>query len=144
MATEVLEHDHKPGDTIMTGSEAATALSVDGMSCNNCVRHVREAIETVPGVSHASVNLEGKRAIVHWKQGAPQAAESIIKAVGQAGYEARMIDPSVASAEEDHGHQSLAGWQLNLWIGVLVTIPLMLGEWVFTYAVLITVTTDAS
>jgi Cu+-exporting ATPase len=34
-----------------------------------------------------------------------------------------------ASARDQGGHK-LAGWQLNLWVGVLGTVPLMVGEWV--------------
>ena len=33
-------------------------LSIDGMSCENCVRHVREALEGMDGVVRVSVNLE--------------------------------------------------------------------------------------
>lgn len=33
-------------------------LSIDGMSCENCVRHVREALEGLEGVVRVSVSLE--------------------------------------------------------------------------------------
>ena len=33
-------------------------LIVEGMICQNCVRHVREALETIPGASEVQVNLE--------------------------------------------------------------------------------------
>lgn len=33
-------------------------LIVEGMTCQNCVRHVREALETIPGASEVQVNLE--------------------------------------------------------------------------------------
>jgi len=39
-----------------------------------------------------------------------------------------------AAAEVDcyeHGEDRQFGWERNLWIGVLCTIPLMVGEWVF-------------
>src|SRR3954453_2727653 len=104
------------------------------MSCNNCARHVREAIETVSGVRNASINLEAKRAVIHWSPGARPKTDSIIKAVEQAGYQARLVDPTVASPEEDHCKHQLAAWQLNLWVGVGVTLPLMLGEWLFGLA----------
>ncbi|HXJ73406.1 MAG TPA: cation transporter, partial [Candidatus Dormibacteraeota bacterium] len=32
-----------------------TELSINGMTCGNCVRHVTEAIQGVPGVSGAQV-----------------------------------------------------------------------------------------
>jgi Cu+-exporting ATPase len=52
---------------------------------------------------------------------------AVIHAVEEAGYGA-----SVAEApEHEHSESKLSGWQLNLWVGLLGTAPLMLGEWVF-------------
>lgn len=45
-----------------------------------------------------------------------------------AGYGAKIIE---AKAAHDHSQRKLSGWQLNLWIGVLGTAPLMIGEWLF-------------
>ena len=45
MATEVLNHEQGIGEEAAAESSSTTALAVDGMSCNNCARHVREAIE---------------------------------------------------------------------------------------------------
>lgn len=33
-------------------------LIVEGMTCQNCVRHVREALESLPGATDVQVNLE--------------------------------------------------------------------------------------
>ena len=33
-------------------------LSIDGMSCENCVRHVCEALESLEGVVRVAVSLE--------------------------------------------------------------------------------------
>jgi copper chaperone CopZ len=33
----------------------ATELLVSGMTCNNCARHVTEAIQSVPGVRSAAI-----------------------------------------------------------------------------------------
>ena len=43
-----------------------TELSVSGMTCSNCARHVTEAIQAVPGVRSATVSLESRRAQVRW------------------------------------------------------------------------------
>ena len=45
---------------------ARTELSVSGMTCGNCARHVVEAIQTIPGVYSATVDLANKRASVRW------------------------------------------------------------------------------
>jgi len=36
------------------------------LTCQNCARHVTEAIQSTPGVRSASVSLEKKSASVHW------------------------------------------------------------------------------
>jgi Cu+-exporting ATPase len=109
---------------LATPEQSITELSVDGMTCGNCARHVTEALQTVPGVRNAVVNLEGKSASVKWARGAHQNDEALVHAVEKAGFEAKVDQ----ACHHDH---KLAGWQLNLWIGVLGTVPLMIGEWAF-------------
>ena len=106
-------------------ASAVTHLAVAGMTCGNCARHVSEAIQSVPGVRSAMVNLEANEAAVRWAPGAAHDVSAVLHSVSEAGYEARVIE---AHAQEP-GHRTLAGWQLNLWLGILGTIPLMAGEW---------------
>lgn len=104
-----------------------TDLAVTGMTCGNCARHVTLAIQGVRGVRSATVNLEANRATVRWEADTEPAIEAVIKAVRAEGFDAR-----VAGADRaDRAALTLAGWRLNLWLGVPVTIFLMLGEWVF-------------
>jgi copper chaperone CopZ len=62
-------------------------LSVEGMSCQNCVRHVREALTGIRGVQSADVSLEEKRAVVTHDGTVP--APALIAAVEEEGYEAK-------------------------------------------------------
>jgi len=39
-------------------------LGVGGMTCDDCVVHVTEALEAVPGVEHATVDLASRSAVV--------------------------------------------------------------------------------
>jgi copper chaperone CopZ len=39
-------------------------LGVGGMTCDDCVVHVTEALESVPGVEKAEVDLAGRSAVV--------------------------------------------------------------------------------
>ncbi|KGM97211.1 heavy metal transport/detoxification protein [Clostridium novyi A str. 4552] len=39
-------------------------LNIEGMSCNHCVMHVKNALMEIDGVNNVDVNLEGKFAIV--------------------------------------------------------------------------------
>jgi Cu+-exporting ATPase len=104
-----------------------TELSIEGMTCGNCARHVTEAIQSVKGVRNAVVSLEANHASVRWNSGAGENLPAVLQALREAGYPAK---PAVE--EHDHeGRDAAAGWQLNLWIGVLGTIPIMVGEWGF-------------
>ena len=112
-------------------AKGVTELAVTGMSCGNCARHVMEAIQSVPGVQSANVNLETHQAAVRWQAGTEPDVEAVIKAVEQGGYGAKVV----ATQTCDHGEHKLAGWQVNLWLGVPVTLALMLGEWAFGLAI---------
>lgn len=59
-------------------------IRIDGMTCQNCVKHVMKAIETVVGVGNVTVNLEKGEAVIN----APGAViEDIKAAVAEEGYE---------------------------------------------------------
>jgi P-type Cu+ transporter len=105
-------------------------LAVRGMNCSNCARHVTEAIQSVPGVRHAVVTLESGRASVRWSSEARPDLAAVVQAVQKAGFEAQPIAQAPVPAGEEAHHRQ-AGWELNLWIGVAATLPLLLGEWVF-------------
>lgn len=59
-------------------------LSVEGMSCNHCVAHVKDALSEVAGVESAEVDLEKKSAVV---TGASLDDAALKAAVAEAGYE---------------------------------------------------------
>jgi Cu+-exporting ATPase len=107
---------------------ATTELLVDGMTCQNCARHVTEVIQSAPGVRSASVSLENKRASVRWDSKAPKNISAVIAAVQKAGYEAKELQTGAGE------HSKHAGWQVNLWLGLAVTAALMIGEWGFDLA----------
>ncbi|AYF54678.1 heavy-metal-associated domain-containing protein [Clostridium botulinum C] len=39
-------------------------LNIEGMSCNHCVNHVKNALMEIKGINDVNVSLEGKFAIV--------------------------------------------------------------------------------
>jgi copper chaperone len=61
-------------------------FSVTGMTCDNCVHHVTDAIKGVPGVTDVNVSLGEKSATV---QGEIDVAK-IVAAVEEEGYEAAL------------------------------------------------------
>ena len=71
-------------DNRMTTKE----ISIEGMMCQHCVSHVKKALEDVDGVAEASVDLDGKTAIVTLASDVDD--QSLINAIVEAGYEATM------------------------------------------------------
>lgn len=128
--------DQSPTNTVsLAGQSPETELAVEGMSCSNCARHVTEAIQSVSGVANATVNLDAGRASVRWNGQAPADLAKVVQAVEAAGYKAKVLDGAAPENghSHDHGQDRQSGWHWNLWIGLLGTIALMLGEWVFNW-----------
>ncbi|WP_138472636.1 heavy metal translocating P-type ATPase [Poseidonocella sp. HB161398] len=67
---------------------ARVVLDIDEMSCGMCSARVAKALEAVPGVVSASVNLAGARAVVELLEGAA-GAQDLAATVTKAGYPAR-------------------------------------------------------
>jgi copper chaperone CopZ len=60
-------------------------LAVGGMTCQNCVRHVIEALQQVPGVADVEVDLSTGRARVRWTAGTGKNEEALVESVREAG-----------------------------------------------------------
>jgi copper chaperone len=59
-------------------------LSIEGMSCNHCVMHVKNALAEIQGVTSVQVDLAKKSAVV---EGAALDDAAMKAAVAEAGYE---------------------------------------------------------
>jgi len=58
-------------------------ILIEGMSCNHCVGHVKEALEAIDGVSSIEVNLETNSATVE-----TEVFDEILKeAIEEEGYD---------------------------------------------------------
>lgn len=65
-------------------------LTIEGMSCQHCVSHVKEALSELNGVTSVEVNLEGKSAVL---EASGEVKDEDIKfAVDDAGYEVVNIE----------------------------------------------------
>src|SRR5712691_9651083 len=113
------------------GRSSRTEVAVSGMSCSNCARHVTEAIQKVPGVAGAMVNLEAGRASIRWAAEAAPDVPAVLRAVTGAGYQAQVLEAEAEQSCHDGAVGRVAGWERTLWVGVGCTFFLMLGEWVF-------------
>jgi len=66
-----------------------TDLSVPSIHCGACIHNVEAALNALPGVETARVNLSTKRATIRWHDGAPP---PFIETLRRAGYEAHVYD----------------------------------------------------
>src|SRR4029434_6449063 len=122
-----MNHTHTDHSADNRPAGVVTELLVNGMTCNNCARHVTEALQGVPGVRSATVMLDAQRASVRWAGDAKADVPAAIAAVKNAGYEAKAFEADT----RDHGEHQQGGVHLHLWLGVFGTAPLMAGEWIF-------------
>lgn len=81
-------HDPLPKKIRITDRDASHypyrySLTVDGMHCSNCVRHVENALNSLPGV-WATVNLAEKTVLVRSK--GPLEEDGLSRTVSEAGY----------------------------------------------------------
>src|SRR3981189_2046495 len=104
-AEQIIERKESP--KAAHSSVAKTDLSVTGMTCGNCARHVTEALQSVAGVHSANVSLDSQRASVRWTPGSAQNPAGLVQAVEQAGYEAKLVE--VGQPASDVGARKLAG-----------------------------------
>lgn len=64
-------------------------INVEGMTCNHCVMHVKNALAEVQGVKSVEVNLQGRYAMVELENGVHE--EALKAAVEDAGYDVTSI-----------------------------------------------------
>ncbi|GBC93520.1 Copper-exporting P-type ATPase A [bacterium HR15] len=93
-------------------------LRIKGMTCASCVRRVEKALQRVPGVQQAIVNLATEQAEVELVEPVPP--DTLIEAVRTVGYEA---EPAIESraVQED-----LRAVRLRLIISLVFSLPVLI------------------
>ena len=82
-----------------TNSELFT-LDIGGMTCASCVGRVEKALDKIPGIEAATVNLATEQARIRLKVGSGTQIKDVIAQVEKTGYEAKLATP--------HGNVNLA------------------------------------
>ena len=111
------------------GAAMALDLGIGGMTCASCVARVERALQAVPGVEDASVNLATETARVRFAGYTGNAGDEAIdapmeaklrRAVRAAGYEPRAIEAESATAPPSrwHGFAPVA-------VGLALSAPLL-------------------
>lgn len=91
-------------------------LAITGMSCASCVAQVEKALNKLPEVGNASVNLATEQA--HIELVKDIAPEQLIKAVSDAGYGAELIRQGQRREEKPTG-----GWHVVF--AIVLSLPLV-------------------
>ncbi|AYM89174.1 copper-exporting P-type ATPase CopA [Serratia sp. 3ACOL1] len=98
-------------------------LLLNGMTCASCVNKVQAALQNVPGVELARVNLAERSALITGKA----TPEALVAAVEKAGYGAEMIQDETKRRERQQqtaqANMKRFRWQAAL--GLAVGVPLM-------------------
>jgi Cu+-exporting ATPase len=104
----------------MMGSPGgSTVLDIEGMTCASCVQRVERALQDVPGIDAASVNLATRTASVRGPAAADEVG-ALVDAVEGVGYGAR------AHAERRPPGQEVAEYRARLAVAVPLTFALLL------------------
>ena len=96
-------------------------VNISGMHCASCVSKVEKALNSVPGVEKASVNLASQSARLQSQQPAETLLPSLSRSVEKAGYQLLQadVDPQIQQAHE------YAVLKRDLLIALLLTLPVV-------------------
>ncbi|RDT56445.1 copper-exporting P-type ATPase CopA [Escherichia coli] len=98
-------------------------LLINGMSCASCVSRVQKALQAVPGVTQARVNLAERTALVMGSA----SAQALVSAVEGAGYGAEAIEDDIKRRERQQ-ETAIATMKRFRWqaiVALLVGVPVM-------------------
>src|SRR2546422_6224441 len=125
MSVEAI-HEIKEAQSAPAPNRAVTRLSITGMTCSNCARHVTEALRNVPGVIAVNVSLDASEATVTWAPGANENVPALLRAVEEEGYGGKLLEVAPASSLQ----RRLSDWLLAMLIGLVGLVPMVVGEWI--------------
>lgn len=98
-----------------------TELAVEGMTCASCVGRVEKALQGVPGVSEATVNLATERATVR----GTASIEALVAAVEQTGYHARASESFAQDRENEKKDVERAELKQALVLASVLALPVV-------------------
>ena len=104
-------------------------LIVSGMTCASCVGRVERALQRLPGVVAATVNLATERASVRYVVAGAGGLAGIIQAVRDSGYEAVVApDGGVEDTAQlaDARSAALKAMRRDLWLAAGLTLPVVI------------------
>src|SRR5699024_12049738 len=114
----------KPSNTVQ--------LSVQGMNCAACVRHVERALAELSGVKLASVNLATAKAYVELDPSQPTAISEMIQAIDKKGFHATEITEDnkeeIFAASQTALHDEAETKKKNFYIALVLSLPVFITD----------------
>ena len=109
-------------------SHQPVELVIEGMTCASCVGRVERALAAVSGVQSASVNLATERAQVVFVT--PVDSATLIKAVEDIGYSARIVDQGTSSddAAAERRETETRALRRDLIVAAVFAVPVFVLE----------------
>ncbi|HLS17940.1 MAG TPA: heavy metal translocating P-type ATPase [Paenalcaligenes sp.] len=115
-----------------TKTSNAVQLSVQGMNCAACVRHVERALTELAGVKLASVNLATAKAYVELEPTHPAAVTDMIAAIDKKGFHATEITADnkeeVFAATQTALHDEAETKKKNFFIALILSLPVFITD----------------
>ncbi len=99
-------------------------LAVGGMHCASCVARVESALDAVPGVTEARVNLSTNTARVAVDPLRVR-IDQLAEAASRAGYTVKRVEAE-ASVMRNERAEAIRFWRIRLILGAILTIPLVI------------------
>jgi Cu+-exporting ATPase len=110
-------------------------LDIDGMTCASCVGKVEKALDRIPGVEAASVNLATEQAKVRLKTGSETSVADVIALVQKTGYGATLSNPhGDAQTKSLHSFWSSDGLGRVL-LSFALSVPLLLPMFLMPFGI---------
>lgn len=107
-------------------------LSVQGMNCAACVRHVERALTELEGVQLASVNLAAAKAYIQLNPEHPAPTDALIEAIEKKGFHAAEITDEnkeeVFAAGQEALRQEALTKKRNFIIALILSLPVFISD----------------
>ena len=122
--SELVEHLQRSGFPVHLDD---ISLAIEGMHCASCVGRVEKALQGVPGVISASVNLAASEAQVAFVEGAVTGSD-LRAAVEQAGYSATLPDADHDAARDERRTAEMQSLKQRFLLALGLTVPVFILE----------------
>ena len=110
-------------------------LDIGGMTCASCVGRVEKALERIPGVEAASVNLATEQAKIRLNANSEVTIDGVIALVQKTGYEAKLSTPH----KNTPINQAHSFWEADglgrVLLGFALSAPLLLPMFLMPFGI---------